>query len=253
MFGKYKLEELQKKILRKIGYQKVVPGEIIRENFFDLYFSLRNPFVVQIGANDGRTHDSLFQYISKGQLSGLLVEPQVDIFERLKNNYNTHTNTELKFANVAVGEKDGEIPFYRINPDLVMEGMEYKASSGSSFYRDQIVGNVKNRLPPVRTNVLKHISDNPDDYIQEVSVRVSTLESLFREYSVDKIDFLLIDCQGFDYKILKQLDFERFSPDIINYEHGLLSAEELLESRRLLESHGYKYFVHSADTCAYKI
>lgn len=246
-----KITELRKKILRKLGYQKIVPGEINRENFFELYFSLKQPFVVQIGANDGQTHDSLFQYISKKELSGLLVEPQIDVFERLKNNYKENKN--LKFANVAVGEKDGEIQFYRINPNLVLEGMEYKASSGSSFYRDQIIGNVINRLPPATNNILKYISNNPSDYIIEVPVKVLTLDSLFRMHGVEKIDFLLIDCQGFDYKILKQLDFKKFSPDIINFEHGLLDLEELRESRKLLENHGYRYFVHAADTCAYKI
>jgi len=248
---RFNIAGFQKKILSKIGYQKVIPEGITRENFFDIYFSLKRPFVVQLGANNGKTHDSLYRYISTKRLSGLLVEPQPEVFERLKYNYKENKN--LKFANVAIGEKDGEIPFYRIDPRLVLEGGEYKASSGSSFFRDQIVTNVKNRLPPVRDNILKHISDDPDDYIQEIHVKAMTLDSLFNEYEVDKVDFLLIDCQGFDYAILKQLDFEQFSPDIINYEHSLLSPEELSESRRLLKSRGYKYFIHDGDTCAYRI
>lgn len=251
MFKGFNIAKFQKRVLSKIGYQKVNPNGITRENFFDLYFSLKRPFVVQIGANDGKTHDPLHSYITKYQLPGLLVEPQTDIFEMLKNNYKDNPN--LKFANVAVGEKDGEIPFYRIKPSLVVEGKEYKASSGSSFFREQIVGNVKNRLPPRRTNVLKHISDNPDDYIDEVRVKVMTLDSLFREHGVSRVDFLLTDCQGFDYTILKQLDFRRFSPDILNFEHCLLTPDELAESRELLQSQGYRYFTNEGDTCGYKV
>ena len=241
-----------KKVLNRLGYQKIVPEVITRENFFDLYFSLKRPFVVQLGANDGKTYDSLYRYISRYQLSGLLVEPQAGAYERLKNNYKDNPN--LKFADVAIGEKDGEAPFYRIKPSLVMEGKEYKASSGSSFYRDQIVENVKNRLPPRRNNILRHISDDPDDYIEEINVKVRTLDTLFRGYGIEKIDFLLTDCQGFDYAILKQLDFRRFSPDVINFEHSLLTSEELSQSRTLLNDEGYKYFIHEeGDTCAYKI
>jgi FkbM family methyltransferase len=246
-----KIQELQKRILRKIGYQRVVPNGITRDNFFEMYFALKRPFVVQIGTNDGKTHDSLYRYITKYQLPGLLVEPQPDIFQVLKENYKENKN--LQFANVAVGDKNGEIPFYRIKPELVIPGMEYKASSGSSFYREQIVGNVKNRLPPLGNNILKSVSNNPDDYIQEISIKVNTLDLLLHEYGVTKIDFLLIDCQGFDYKILKQIDFEKFSPDIINFEHGLLCPEELQESQKILKNHGFGYFIHEADTCAYKI
>ena len=239
------------KILSVTGYQKTILNSITRENFFDIYFSLKRPFVVQLGANDGKTYDSLYRYISTKRLPRLLVEPQPEVFERLKYNYKENQN--LKFVNVAIGKKGGEIPFYRIDPMLVLEGRGYKASSGSSFFRDHIVVNVKNRLPPVRSNILKHISDDPDDYIQEIYVKAITLDSLFNKYEVEKVDFLMIDCQGFDYAILKQLDFKRFSPDIINYEHSLLSPEELSESRRLLKSRGYKYFIHEGDTCAYKM
>ncbi|OGN01140.1 MAG: hypothetical protein A2651_04030 [Candidatus Yanofskybacteria bacterium RIFCSPHIGHO2_01_FULL_42_12] len=238
------------RIFCRLGYQKIVPNGITRENFFDMYFSLKRPFVVQIGTNDGKTYDPLYRYISKYQLPGLMVEPQEEVFERLKSNYKDNPN--LKFANVAIGDKDGEAPFYRIKPSLVMDGKEYKASSGSSFYRDDIVLNVKNRLPPVRNNVLHHISDDPNDYIERISIKIITISSLFREYGIDKIDFLLTDCQGYDSKILNQFDFRRFSPDIINFEHSLITPEELLQSRALLEREGYKYFIHEADICAYK-
>lgn len=241
--------QLLKRITRRLGYEKIKSGVISRDDFFSLYFGLKKPFVLQIGANDGKTHDSLHVHISHNDLPGLLVEPQPDIFLRLKENYSQ--NTKLKFANVAIGTTDGLLPFYRINPDLVIEGKEYKASSGSSFYREQIVGNVKNRLPPMRHDVLKFVSNNPDDYIVETNVQVLSLQSLLAKYNVNTIDFMLLDCQGHDYEILKQIDFTRFRPDIINYEHMLLSGADVVASRELLRSHGYRYFVHEGDTCAY--
>ena len=70
---------------------------------------------------------------------------------------------------------------------------------------------------------------------------------------VKKVDFLLLDCQGHDYKILKQLDFEKYSPDIINFEHCLLTEDELEKSHKIIENNRYKYFIHGVDTCDYKI
>jgi FkbM family methyltransferase len=245
------ISQLQKRILCKLGYQKAIPNGITRENFFDLYFSLKKPFVVQLGANDGKTHDPLHKYIFKYQLPGLLVEPQTDVFERLKGNYKENPN--LIFANVAIGERDGEVPFYRIKPELVLEGKEYKASSGSSFYREQIIQNVINRLPPKQKNILKYISSNPYDYVREDKVKVMTLSSLLGSYGIRKIDLYFSDCQGHDYKIIKQLDLSKFIPDIINYEHALLEPDELIASRDFLKINGYKYFISEGDTCAYKI
>lgn len=241
----------RERFLNRFGLKKIIDNEITRDNFFELYFAIKRPFVLQIGANDGKTHDSLYKYIMKYQLPGLLVEPQPDIFNALKENYKGNKN--LQFANVAVGEKDGQMPFYRIKPELVVPGKEYKASSGSSFFREQIVGNVINRLPPKSTEILKFVSDDPNDYIEETQVMVKTLPSLLREFGIDHIDFMLTDCQGADYIILTQLEFERFKPDIINFEHCLLNTDDLSESRKLLDSHGYKYFIHGVDTCGYKV
>ena len=100
----------QKRFLERFGLKKIIHNEITRDNFFELYFSLKRPFVVQIGANDGKTHDPLYRYISKYKTAGLLVEPQPDVFQKLKNNYKDNPN--LKFADVAMGEEDSSIPFY---------------------------------------------------------------------------------------------------------------------------------------------
>lgn len=247
-----KIKDLKRKIRSMLERVKG-PGAdhtLSRRHFFDIYFSLKRPFIVQIGANDGKTHDPLNQYITKYNLPGLLVEPQTDVFESLRATYEDQNN--LLFANVAIGETDSEVPFFRIKPELVLSGKEYKASSGSSFYREQIVQNVINRLPPRRNNILKYVSDDPNAYIDEVKVRVLSLPSLLREYHIEKIDLFFTDCQGHDFKILKQFDFEKYTPDIINFEHALFTEEEVRESRELLTAHGYKFFVNVGDTCAYK-
>lgn len=56
---------------------------------------------VQVGANDGVFVDPLRQYILTRGWSGILVEPQADVFERLKENY-ADCADRLIFENVAV-------------------------------------------------------------------------------------------------------------------------------------------------------
>src|ERR1035438_3422409 len=42
---------------------------------------------IEVGANDGEFDDPLREYIVKYPWKGVLIEPQPDVFERLKANY----------------------------------------------------------------------------------------------------------------------------------------------------------------------
>ena len=59
-----------------------------------------NFFFIQVGANDGISHDPLRAYIERYHWRGILVEPQPRVFARLCRNYASHT--QLRFANVAL-------------------------------------------------------------------------------------------------------------------------------------------------------
>jgi hypothetical protein len=63
---------------------------------------------------------------------------------------------------------------------------------------------------------------------------------------IDKIDLLHVDTEGHDYRILRQLDFARFSPALVIYEHKHLTTEERIAARQLLQSRGYRLREHSS-------
>ena len=92
---------------------------------------------------------------------------------------------------------------------------------------------------------------NPEQHIQEIQVNTITFSELTK--NVKKIDFLQIDCEGYDWEILKMVDFDKFSPSIINFENNHLSTQDRQASEELLTSKGYKFFKYNIDTCAYKV
>ena len=57
------------------------------------------------------------------------------------------------------------------------------------------------------------------------------------------IDFLQLDIDPPDntFKVLTKIDFAKYSFSVITYEHDLSSGgkEERIESRKIIESHGY--------------
>ena len=83
----------------------------------------------------------------------------------------------------------------------------------------------------------------------QITVQCVTLQDLLVKHNITDLDLLQIDAEGYDYEILKSIDFQRIKPRFINFEHALLSTTQRLECRQMLERIGY--IVHEwagADT-----
>ncbi len=226
--------------------QQLLP--LTPEQFFDLYFSLIKPeqfFFIQLGANDGKSRDRMHRYIKKYHLRGLLVEMQPDIFRKLKENY--REEVQLKFENVAIADVNKQLPFYRVKPSLVNESNFFEATAISSLNKEITKESIKKRIP----YVIEKISDNLEDYIDEVEIEAITLKTLLQRNNIDVVDFLFTDCDGYDHKIINMIDFSSYKPKVINYESCVLSQEDRMQCENLLKSEGYSIFRHGNDTCAF--
>jgi hypothetical protein len=73
---------------------------------------------------------------------------------------------------------------------------------------------------------------------------------MIQRNQVQQIDLIHIDTEGYDYEILKQIDFDKYQPDIILYEHKHLENKVYKSSIRMLKERGYKLFIHQGDTLA---
>ena len=38
------------------------------------------------------------------------------------------------------------------------------------------------------------------------------------KHRVSRVDLLQVDCEGYEYEILKMFDLQRFNPSLVNYE-----------------------------------
>lgn len=187
--------------------------------------------VVQIGSNDGKTGDPIFGLIKKNKRwKVLFVEPVPYLFERLKNNYKDEPR--FRFENVAINDGSKQI-FYWVNkaanknfPDL------------PEWY-DQLGSFNKN-------HILKHLNGKLEDYITESEIQGISLGDLFKKYNIDDFDFLHIDTEGYDWKILSQLDLNKYSPLLILFEHTHLLDSERELSIKFLNEH-YFIFVFGGD------
>ena len=192
-------------------------------------------FFVQVGSNDGLQGDPIHDLIiSRESWSGIFIEPIDFLFQRLRKNYG---NAErFVFENVAIGTEKGTKKFYYVSEKSKTElDLHYWHYQLGSFDR---------------AHITRALGDQMNAYIIEEDVECLPLQDVLDRNQVNAIDLLHIDTEGFDYKILSQLDFKRYKPSIILFEHHLLTDDEFEKARRLLRGYGYRLHNYGNDILA---
>jgi FkbM family methyltransferase len=185
----------------------------------------RDVLFLQIGAHDGKTDDKLYRLIQRHGWRGVLLEPVPYLFERLVTNY--AGNPRLKFENSALASSDGTTTFYRLR----------QTDDPMPHWYDQL-GTMN------RDVILRHGREIPDieNYLIEERVACISYETLLRKYDISKVDLILIDTEGSDLEVLRQIDFKRHRPQLLIYEHKHLSSSNAGAAVDLLASQDYRVF-----------
>ena len=192
-------------------------------------------FFVQVGSNDGLHGDPIHDLIvSRAGWRGIFIEPIGFLFQRLRANYG---NAErFIFENVAIGTERESKKFYYVSEKA-------RAELDLPFWHDQLGSFDKD-------HITRSLGDQIRPYIIEEDVECLPLQDVFDRNHVDAIDLLHIDTEGFDYKVLSQLDLKRYKPSAILFEHHLLNEEEYAAARKLLRGAGYRLNQYGNDILA---
>ena len=194
-------------------------------------------FVLQVGSNDGAAGDPIHELIRRSSgWRGLLIEPVPYVFERLKKTY--AALPRFACANVAIGDRHEHRKFYYISA-------EAKTALGAALPAtfDQL-GSFE------RDHIRKHCSDAVEPFIVEATIETIPLDEVLARHGVTRIDLVHIDTEGFDYHVLRQVDFARFTPAVVLFEHSHLGPEEMSAAESLLTKHGYRLKRLKTDTLA---
>lgn len=191
-------------------------------------------FFIQIGANDGDQLDPLREAVHGGQWRGIMVEPVPYVFKKLKSN-NGHLADRIALENVAIATVCGSLPFWHLAQADDGEKLPRLYDAIGSFNKDV---------------VLKHINFIPDIHNRLVCTRVNcvTFEELCRRNNVDAVDILQIDTEGYDFEIIKTIDFEKIKPTLLIYEHHHFDEATEKICQKFLCGKGYEFFKEGMDT-----
>ncbi|MEM6963163.1 MAG: FkbM family methyltransferase [Bacteroidota bacterium] len=181
----------------------------------------RTAFVCQIGSNDGKTGDPLYDLLQKNkEWKALFVEPVPYLFDKLKINYGT--NHRFTFENVAINNGD-KLTFYWVDPQAkkAIENLPPWYDQLGSFDKQHILNHLDGKLAP---------------FILSEELECITLPHLLERNQIARVDILHIDTEGYDWNILSQFDFKKYATQFILFEKRHLSTEEVRLANDYLKS-----------------
>jgi FkbM family methyltransferase len=241
------MKEMIRALLRRLGfiivsrnnaatrYIENPPSCILDEILFRTFPDLHGLQFIQIGANDGRRADPIHRHVLTHAWTGVLVEPLLAYFEKLKENY--ATTAGLRFVQAALGVPAGQAEIFQLRPDL-------------KNLPDWAWGLASLDIERVRTAAAELELD--DHAIVAQSVPVITWRELLREGDVTRCDVLIIDTEGRDIPILRSAPLAELAPRVIQFEHGCSSKTERLAIYGDLLAMGFELATDGSDTIAFR-
>jgi FkbM family methyltransferase len=207
--------------------------------------SLNKVTVVQIGANDGINNDPIHKFIRRDKWSGVLLEPQKYVFDKYLEPLYRKTEGII-VLNAAIDNNDGVKPIYKLAvsnsrwatglTSFNRKVLEMAVESGSVDWQAGKEG----ITPPA----------NKEEYISEEKVLCISSTSLLKQYGIEKIDWLQIDTEGFDYEVIKMFQIEHTKPTVISYENMHLSESDKKSCIDYLMNNDYKIRNFEGNTLA---
>lgn len=225
------------KLIRTKHARKYLPKPVIDniEIIVKFYSIMKHKItVLQVGACDGVTSDSIYSYIKAGDIDAYLVEPSTVNFEKLSKFYEGVNNARL--INAAVADKNEKRIFYTIKDEGRWKDNGW-ARQLASFYKEHL---------------LKHGILESEIQTEEVNCR--TLQSIVQYNGVRNLDVLLIDTEGYDGEIVKMALEQKVLPNFIAFENAQLvqmyTQEKLNALYSKLTENGYVWTHDRINTLA---
>ena len=161
----------------------------------------------------------------------LLVEPVPHNISAIKENLKEFKNIHLE--PVAVASVRETKDFFFVKATSINKLKKHWASGIGSFN--------KNHLLNHRT---KRFLIEEDD-IDKIPIKTVKFEDLIEKYSITEIDKILIDIEGYEYEILKDMNLKKVQINSILFEYKHFdgyqkTGEKLEEILKKLEENNYK-------------
>jgi len=203
----------------------------------ELRLSLFNNFdtFLIIGAFDGVSHDDVIDVINQKNNNEnakiIFVEPIPEYFERLKNNLNRINSPQDKIflENSCIGDSNGDVDMVYFDPNY---------TGNKPWYIEGCACVIENGIP-----LNMHIREEiPQEGLITITTKTNTVKDILDKYEFNKIDYIQIDTEGFDQRIVESIDISSLGCKYLKFEAFYCSEEFINKMKDEAEKLGYFFY-----------
>lgn len=182
-------------------------------------------FYIDIGANNPTKFNNTYLFYLKGW-RGINIEPNPDFIPFFKQLRPGDTN-----LNVGISDKEESLNYYVFDEPGVNTFSTDRKLYLTTKTHFKLIKTLKIKCFPLRKILNDNLSENQE------------------------IDFMSIDTEGFDLKILKSNDWSKFIPKYVLVEEHHKPIKELINSEitQFLNEKGYSFYYRTYNTSFFKL
>lgn len=205
-----------KKFLGKVSFSQT--GEDIIVDYIFETLGIENPSYIDIGAFDPFHMSNTALFYLKGA-RGINIEPNPENIKLF-----TKHRPEDKNLNIGVSTKNEELTYFHLT-----------SNSLNTFSEEAAV---------------KYVEENGEKITKKEKIKVKKIGNILKEYNDGKWpDFMSLDVEGLDFKILKGIDFKKDWPKVICVETISYSTSgNGIKDKEIIDFLAENGYINFADT-----
>jgi FkbM family methyltransferase len=217
------LFDLVKKISRGCGY-----SDPVYEILVDFFNHVNHGLFIQIGANDGMSHDPIREFIISNQAwKGIFIEPIPDQISKCQFSYKFYNQNErFEFNSIAISEKSGVLELWKIKDSEISKFPLFSSGLVSTN----------------RSHFMKHLPNIKAEQLEPVTIEALTYDELLAARNISKVDLVCIDVEGYEAVLVPSMIASHIPPKAILFESDHLQEEVFLNLKNVLINSGYTVF-----------
>lgn len=163
--------------------------------------------ILKIGAYKGNVPNDILYNNILSNTKIIFVEPIIPYFYELKENYNRkYQSNSFIYLNEALGDKNEKIKLYYPSKSNNFSNLPWWIEQLASQNREHF----RNHGYDLDLDVMK--------------INTITLNQIISKFNIQTLELLIVDTEGYDFKILMNLDFNLIKPQYIQFENMHLSG-----------------------------
>lgn len=191
-----KIKSFYFKEIKKVSYSQC--GEDLVINYIFKALKINNPVYLDIGSNHPVINNNTY-LLYKNKNFGVCIEPDPCLYKKLKRKRNK--DRILNIGICGSYNTDQEADFFIMSSNTLNTFSEKIAEEYQKKCNQKIIKIVK--------------------------IKLKNINNIIEEYFKSTPNLISIDTEGFDFEIIKSLDFDKYKPDIIIVETLTYSTTNL--------------------------